>query len=342
MDIIRRLGLLGLLVAISQVVIAKNNTKTVVVYSVTSFSKQASKAFRKATGIKVHVLERSGSGATLARITGERLNPKADVWIGGSLGAHAQAAFNGLTEPYRPNNFDELDPGFRDPLGNNRVTGLYTGVLGFIVNYDVLKEKQLPTPDSWQSLLESQYHGLIGMKSPLVSGTAYTTLATLVQMMGEDAAFSYLKKLYHNLSGYTHSHTRLTSQGKLGITITFLHEAIEEKHKFPEKNIDTIIPKEGTGYEIGGLSLIKSGPNPIAAKHFINFILSEKGQILFNQTNYQFPVNVKVQKFSKAPKIDKRKLINFNFAWSGKNRQRLIDLYKQEVLANPNKAKLNY
>ncbi|WP_353618551.1 ABC transporter substrate-binding protein [Spartinivicinus marinus] len=93
---------------------------------------------------------------------------------------------------------------------------------------------------------------------------------------------------------------------------------------------------------MGGLSLIKNGPNPIAAKHFINFILSEKGQILFNQTNYQFPVNLKVQKFSKAPKVDKRKLINFNFAWSGKNRQRLIDLYKKEVLANPNKAKLDY
>ena len=322
-----------LLLTISQAAMARDKPKTVVVYSITSFSKQVSKAFRKATGIKAHVIGMNGSGATLARIQGEQAHPRADVWVGGSLGAHAQAAFSGLTQPYRPKNYSELDPEFRDPLGNNRVTGLYTGVLGFIVNYDVLKAKQLPPPDSWQSLTESRYHHLVGMKSPLVSGTAYTTLATLVQMKGEEPAFAYLKKLYQNLASYTQSHTRLTSLGKLGITITFLHEAVEEQHRFSEKNIGTIIPKEGTGFEIGGLSLIKNGPNPMAAKQLFNFILSEEGQILFNQTNYQMPVNLKVQKYSKAPKVDKSKLINFNFAWSGKNRQRLIELYKEEVLA---------
>ncbi|MGI0118675.1 ABC transporter substrate-binding protein [Zooshikella sp. RANM57] len=323
-----------LLLVLAESVIAQERESHVVVYSVTSFSNEVSKAFRKKTGIKAHIYRMNGSGATLARLEGERDHPKADVWIGGSIGAHAQAAYSSLLQCYRPNNYEELDPEFRNPLGNNCVTGLYTGVLGFIVNKDILKENKLPVPRTWQSLLESQYHGLVGMKSPMVSGTAYTTVATLVQMMGEEVAFNYLKKLHNNLAGYINSHSRLTSQGRLAITITFLHEWVEEKHKFPRKNIEIIVPEEGTGHEIGGLSLIKKGPNPIAAKKLIDFILSEEGQKLFIKSNYQKPVHLKMQKYSKAPEIDINKLIDYDFAWAGKNRRRLIELYKKRVLRN--------
>ncbi|WP_027708772.1 ABC transporter substrate-binding protein [Zooshikella ganghwensis] len=326
--------LLCLLIVYAGLISAKERKSHVVVYSVTSFSNEVSKAFRKATGIKAHIYRMNGSGATLARLEGERDQPKGDVWIGGSIGAHAQAAYEGLIQPYRPTNFDELDPTFRNPLGNNSVTGLYTGVLGFIVNNDILKANNLPVPHSWQSLVESKYHGLIGMKSPMVSGTAYTTVATLVQMMGEEAAFNYLDKLHNNLAGYLNSHSRLTSQGRLAITITFLHEWVEEKNRFPEKNIDIIVPEEGTGHEIGGLSLIKNGPNPAAAKKLIDFILSEKGQRLFIQSNYQNPVLVKMQRLSRAPKVNRSQLIDYDFTWAGQNRHRLIELYKKRVLKN--------
>ena len=43
------------------------------------------------------------------------------------------------------------------------------------------------------------------MANPNSSGTAYTALATFVQMMGEDQAFDYLKKLHANINQYTKS-----------------------------------------------------------------------------------------------------------------------------------------
>ena len=43
------------------------------------------------------------------------------------------------------------------------------------------------------------------ISDPSSSGTAYVVLATLVQLMGEDQAFDYLKKLHLNVNQYTRS-----------------------------------------------------------------------------------------------------------------------------------------
>ncbi len=41
------------------------------------------------------------------------------------------------------------------------------------------------------------------MADPNSSGTAWTMLATIVQLMGEDQAFAYMKKLNANIDQYT-------------------------------------------------------------------------------------------------------------------------------------------
>ncbi len=54
-------------------------------------------------------------------------------------------------------------------------------------------------------LTDPSYKGEIQIANPNSSGTAYNTLATLVQIMGEDKAFNYLGKLNGNISQYTKS-----------------------------------------------------------------------------------------------------------------------------------------
>ncbi|MCP3942501.1 MAG: extracellular solute-binding protein [Desulfobacteraceae bacterium] len=153
--------------------------------------------------------------------------------------------------------------------------------------------------------------------------------------MGEDAAFFFFKKLYKNRSPYIDSHTRRVSRGQFGVAITFVHEAVEEMAFKKKHNLKIIYPKEGTGYEIGGISLIKNGPNAEIAKQFINFVLSESAQRLFVNSYYQLPVRLDVQKYSLASSgSDKIKLIDYDFSWAGRHRQHLIDRYKKEILVN--------
>ncbi|MCP4402671.1 MAG: iron ABC transporter substrate-binding protein, partial [bacterium] len=105
--------------------------------------------FEDATGIKVDWI-RMSSGETLARLRAEKENAQADVWWGGTLDPHSIAALEGLTENYCPSIYDELDPRFRDPLGDCMVIGVYVGILGFSANEGLLQEMGISTPTGWE------------------------------------------------------------------------------------------------------------------------------------------------------------------------------------------------
>lgn len=75
---------------------------------------------------------------------------------------------------------------FRDPakVKGNLSSAVYVGILGFGVNTQRLKEKNLPVPKCWKDLTKPEYKGEIQIADPQSSGTAYTALATFVQLWG--------------------------------------------------------------------------------------------------------------------------------------------------------------
>ena len=90
------------------------------------------------------------------------------------------------------------------------------------------------------------------MADPNSSGTAWTMLATIVQLMGEDKAFEYLKALHKNINEYTKAGAApalATGQGETLVGIAFQHDVIDvAEHNKP---VAVVSPCEGTGYEIG-------------------------------------------------------------------------------------------
>ena len=62
--------------------------------------------------------------------------------------------------------------------------GIYVGALGFGYNKDLLTKKGLPAPKSWMDVTKPIYKGEIQVANPNSSGTAYTTLATILQIFG--------------------------------------------------------------------------------------------------------------------------------------------------------------
>lgn len=294
------------------------------------------KTFEKDTGIKVDWI-RMSSGETLARLRAEKDNPKADVWWGGTLDPHSIAALEGLTESYKPAPFDEMDPRFRDPIGGNRVIGVYVGVLGFSINEGLLKSLGLPTPKGWDDIVDPRYKGLIGVANPNTSGTALTTLATQIFLRGEDAGIEYMKKLHKNISNYTKSGVApgiLAGRGEIGIAIIFLHDAIYHKEQgYP---ITPIVPKEGTGYEIGGLNLVKGAPHPEPAKKFIDWVVTARAQETQAKIGaYQLPTNSKAKVPDVSIPIDSVETVDYNFTWVAENGVRIADRWTREVFTLP-------
>ena len=128
---------------------------------------------------------------------------------------------------------------------------------------DLLKSKGLPAPKCWEDLTKADYKGEIQIANPNSSGTAYTTLATIVQIFGEEKGFEYLKGLHKNINQYTKSGSapiKAAARGETTIGITFMHDMVTQAVQgFP---IKIVAPCEGTGYEIGSMSIIKGGRNP--------------------------------------------------------------------------------
>lgn len=292
--------------------------------------------FEAHSGARVSMIRKS-SGETYAQIWAERKNPKGDVWWGGTGDAHFQAAGAGLTEPYRSGRTKELRDWARDPIADGRygTTGIYMGALGIAYNRTWLAAKGIEAPTTWRDLVKDEFRGEIQMANPNSSGTAYTALATFVQLYGEVEGFEYLKQLHRNINQYTKSGAspvRNAARGEAGVAIVFLHDAVTQVAAgFP---IELVTPSEGTGYEIGCVSLIKGARHPDQARAFIDWALSPAAQGLGVQANaYQVPSHPGAKIPPLAPRMDKIRLIDFDFSRFSKKatRSRLLRRWDREV-----------
>ena len=296
-----------------------------------------SEAFQRETGIDVLMTRRS-SGETYAQLAAESEQPRGDVWWGGTGDPHLQAAQEGLTAEYQSPMLDQLqDWAVRQAeTANYRTVGIYAGGLGFGYNTDLVSGD---APACWNDLLDERFADDVQVANPNSSGTSYTMLATMVQLMGEDEAFAYLAKLHNNISQYTQSGSapiRNAATGETAVGIVFMHDAVAQTVQGAP--IVAGAPCEGTGYEVGSMSIVEGGPNPESAKAFYDWALTPEAQEIGATANsFQIPSNVNAATPEEAPKLEDIKLIDYDFALYGSSeeRTRLLERWDAEIGSLP-------
>jgi iron(III) transport system substrate-binding protein len=298
------------------------------------------KNFEAETGITVDMTRKS-SGEIYAQVKAESENPKGDIWWAGTGDPHLQAAQEELTEEYESPMMGELQDWAvkQAEAGDHRTVGVYSGALGFGYNKDLLAKNNLPEPKCWADLVKPEFKGQVQVANPNSSGTSYTMLATLVQLMGEDEAFEYLKALHANVNQYTKSGSAPIKAAGLGETtvgIVFLHDAVAQVAAgFP---IVPVAPCEGTGYEIGSMSIIAGARNEDEAKQFYDWALKAEVQSQAQTVNsFQLPSNKAATQSPLAPDLSTIKLIDYDFAkfGSSEERKRLLKRWDDEVSSLP-------
>jgi len=195
-------------------------------------------------------------------------------------------------------------------------------------------------PESWEDLTDPVYKGLIAMPDPNSSGTAYTIIATLVQIFGEDRAFEILEGLHANIAQYTTSGAapgQLAGRGEVAIAVQFMHDGVKfALQGFP---LTVYAPSEGTGYEIGGLSLIANAPNRDAAIQFIEWALTPEAQMIAaaQGDSFQLPSNVNTPVPEASPRLDDINLIDYDFDRFGSPevRDALVGRWTNEIFPLP-------
>jgi len=296
--------------------------------------------YARTTGARVNITMK-GSGEALAQLIAERENPKTDIWFGGTGDPHLQAAEQGQTLEYKSPSLPQLHDWAQQQARQSgyRTVGIYSGPLGFGYNPELLAKKKLAVPRTWADLAKPEYKGEVQVANPASSGTAYTMIATLVQLMGEDKAFDYLKGLHRNVSTYPRSGTapiKAVARGETAVSISFVHDGPGEKMQgFP---LETITPADGTGAEIGSMSIIKGSRNLEAAKKFYEWALTPAAQEMAAASkSFQLPSNKAAKVDARVPDFRKIKMIDYDYAKYGASaeRRRLIQRWEKEVNALP-------
>ena len=238
--------------------------------------------FEKRYGIQI-TWNDLGSGATVVRLDKERNNPQGDTAYYFMPSGDA-ARERGVTEPFKPVNFDLIPAELKDPDGNWFC--IHKATVVFVINKNLVKE----TPKGWQDLLDPKYSKSVVYLDPRTAGIGYAiVIATTYAHGGDldhlDKGIDYLASLQK--SGNVRMIEKTTEfdkfvKGEIPIWITYDMNAYRARYIAGLGDaIDIVIPEEGTITAPYAMSLVKGGPNPNAGKLWLNYILSSEGQGLF-------------------------------------------------------------
>ena len=287
-------------------------------------------AFTADTGFDARFV-RIGAGEIVARIRAEKANPQAGLWLAGAADNFIQAAEEGLLAEHRAAGIENVDPNYTEE--SDRWTPISISPLVFAYSREILEELGTEAPDSWKSFADPVFEQGVALAHPAASGTAYVALATQVQLFGEDEAFELMKAVDRNVVQYTRSGSapsRMVANGEVALAIAFTQDV--ESALAAGYDFGYSFPAEGTGFEVNAAAAIAGAPadQAEAANAFLDWVLTENGQATMGAT-FRGPIIPGYRNPEARIDLTDVKLVDYDFAWAGQNRARLLERYENDV-----------
>lgn len=240
-------------------------------------------AFEEETGIHVEAI-RGASGEVYARIQAEAENPQADVaWFPCNYILQDTSYFDQYVSP----NNGLYDEKFQNETG-------YTTRINYTVPV-VIYNTEMYTKEikGYADLLDEELFGKIAFGNASSSSSAYDQLECMLYDMGtgstfeervmSDSAWEYVEKFLKQLDGSIVDSSSVTYNGVIDgefvVGMSWDTPAAEFLYN-KSTNIGVCYMQEGVIVSDSCVSLIHNAPNAEAAKLFIDWISSEKGQSL--------------------------------------------------------------
>jgi putative spermidine/putrescine transport system substrate-binding protein len=224
-----------------------------------------------------------GSGVAVNALERTKNRPQIDtIYYFGANGVDAQK--RGLLAPYKPTNFAKLPELARHPEGEWFT--IHQLEVVFIVNKKLVKN----VPKSFADLLKPEYKGNIVYLDPRSTGvgqvmTWAANFANKGTYANLEPGLKYIEQLHKSGNVLRVVGTTPYAQfvkGEIPIWVNFVNDGL--RAKFLDgmmDDVEIVSPAEGTVAAPYTISLVKGGPNPNAAKLWLNFIMSDRGQELF-------------------------------------------------------------
>ncbi|QHT58547.1 2-aminoethylphosphonate ABC transporter substrate-binding protein [Paenibacillus lycopersici] len=261
-----------------------SNTKsssTVTLYTadgLEDYYKEVLPAFEAANGVKVNMVA-DGSGAIMNRMTIEKDSPKADVTV--ILPPFIQQAQQAsLLQAYKSTEDAAIPDARKDKDGY--WTAFMNNYINFAYNPDLTKTP----PATFNDLLTADYKDGVAYSNPITAGDGMAVLIMLEKMLGEDGAFTYLKKLEQNVKFHTKGTGYLDvliNRGEIKVANGDLQMDMQDKTGGNMSLEPLFLKATNDGQPVTfedpyAIGLVKGGPNAETGKKLIDYLLSKDAQ----------------------------------------------------------------
>jgi iron(III) transport system substrate-binding protein len=262
-------------------------------------------------GIKVDWV-RDGTPQIIAKLQAEIQagHPVADVLLIADTVTLERLKEAGKLMAYKSPEAANYDPALYDADGYYYSTKLIT--TGIVYNTAASMK-----PASWQDLTKPEAKGLVAMPSPLASGAALIHAQTLASV--PSLGWDFYKNLASNgavAAGGNGQVLKAVASGEKAYGMIVDYMPIREKAKGAP--LEFVFPTEGVSAVTEPVAILSSTPHVDAAKKFIDYALSEKGQEGFLKLGY-IPARNGMALPAGFPARDSIKVLPLNAAVALKN-----------------------
>lgn len=298
------------------------------------FCQSITAAFSEATGTDATYV-RLGSGEVLARL--ETTPGEFDIWSGGQAENHLIADDRGFIEAYISPNAEKLPAQYNDPDGI--WSGFYTDSVGFCSNKAELKKLGVDAPTSWDDLLDPALKGVVSMPHPATAGVGYMAMYTVETLNDGDTdeTVDYFQELNKNILQYSKSAatgTELTGRGEAAVAISLDSDCVKAKEAGYSDLVVTY-PKEGTGYEVGAVSVLKNARNAPAAQAYMDWILTVDAQDLYAAVpSFAAPTLPDAERGETVPDQEKVDKVDWDLQDAADSRDALVGLFESDIASS--------
>ncbi len=307
MERLVRVVAIGAVILRLAVGLAWAGTKEVVL--VTSFPKELFENYKKAfeakhPGVTVVInVKQTNAGVTYLLET--KAKPAADLFWVSAPDAFLTLKTDGILEKYSPPK--EILARIPARIGAFPISdpdGTYFGFAvsgyGLMWNKPYMQSHKLPEPKEWTDLADPRYYGHLVISAPSRSGTTHLTVEVILQAYGWEKGWALLLNSGGNMGSITERSFGVpeavnTGQYGIGVVIDFFGLSTIASG-FP---VDFVYPSL-TSVVPASVGIVKGGPNPENARAFVNYLLSDEGQmLLFSKEIARLPVVPDL--YTKAP-----------------------------------------
>ncbi len=151
--------------------------------------------------------------------------------------------------------------------------------MALIIDKNYFDKHNLSVPKTYDDLLKSEYRNLIAIPDPKTSGTGYAFYLNVVNIMGEDNAIEYFKKLKNNLREFTTSGsgpTNLLKQGEIAIAMGMTSQGVEAINE--GYNFKIVSLKSGAPYNTTSFGIIKGRENKENVREVFEWLMNDFGK----------------------------------------------------------------